>query len=298
MVLFPRCEMAQQYAEESGRFACAKTTQKEECMVQLGSARSIAVVYIVKGKRTVRTEGWNCPARQGNVFMSSFSQRVELFEPEFSAEADEVLTLFVSRGFLGKMSSEESDLPALLGDLQPQTQLLMLGHQKRVWLGGLFERLGETQAQFGSDLLENAALVELMVGLLRLQSQHAQIHGQASSHRQEAPRADLAQALMLYIHQHLCETLSLGELSAKFYVSESYLCRVFKEAHGVTIGKYVQCCRLELAQKLLLQGNSVTDTCERSGFGDYTNFIKMFTHEKGVSPKKFYALSKKSIDTA
>ncbi|MCX7657471.1 MAG: helix-turn-helix domain-containing protein, partial [Oscillospiraceae bacterium] len=34
-------------------------------------------------------------------------------------------------------------------------------------------------------------------------------------------------------------------------------------------------------------GYSVAETCEKSGFNDYTNFVKAFTKAVGISPKKY-----------
>ena len=83
----------------------------------------------------------------------------------------------------------------------------------------------------------------------------------------------------------------MEQLAANFYLSESYICRIFKQATGTTVGKYITARRISIAKAHLNEGASVNEAFEKSGFGDYSNFFKAFTKAVGVSPKKYANLS-------
>lgn len=93
--------------------------------------------------------------------------------------------------------------------------------------------------------------------------------------------------ILTFINQNIDSQLSIDDLSAHFYLSSSYLCRIFKAATGTTINKYITAKRITVAKSLLTTGYSVTETCELCGFNDYSNFLKAFTKAVGISPKKY-----------
>ena len=110
-------------------------------------------------------------------------------------------------------------------------------------------------------------------------------HEPAGSHHEHMD------AILSYINQHIAEDLSIERLARHFYISTSYLCRIFKSETGTTINKYITAKRITLAKSYLSEGYSVTDACIRCGFGDYSNFLKSFTKAVGISPKKYAQFS-------
>lgn len=135
---------------------------------------------------------------------------------------------------------------------------------------------------YGSDLLERAAFLELMVFLnKRFQKNHiADTESQISSNAQ-------VDQILSYINRHIEEPLNLNELSAQFFISSSYLCRLFKSATGTTINKYITAKRISHAKELLAEGYSVNEASVKCGFNDYSNFFKAFTKATKVSPSKY-----------
>ena len=79
-------------------------------------------------------------------------------------------------------------------------------------------------------------------------------------------------------------TLSLQELADRFYISRAHLCRRFKKAAGISIGKFVTEKRLTAARELLLQGRRASDVCIMCGFRDYSTFYRAYTRYYGHSP--------------
>ena len=94
-------------------------------------------------------------------------------------------------------------------------------------------------------------------------------------------------AILSYLNNNIQYPVSIGDLSRQFYISESYICRIFKSATGTTINKYVTARRISIAKSLLAEGIGVSEVCDRCGFSDYSNFLKAFTKSVGISPKKY-----------
>ena len=58
----------------------------------------------------------------------------------------------------------------------------------------------------------------------------------------------------------------------------------------MTINKYVTAKRIAHSKEYLAQGYSVTETCEKCGFNDYSNFLKSFTKAVGITPGNYAQL--------
>lgn len=89
------------------------------------------------------------------------------------------------------------------------------------------------------------------------------------------------------MNQNLTQELTIQNLASHFYLSPSYLCKIFKSETGTTINRYITAKRITHAKALLAEGYSVTDVCPMCGFNDYSNFLKAFTKAVGISPKKY-----------
>ena len=140
--------------------------------------------------------------------------------------------------------------------------------------------------------MDRAAFLELMVFLNRAFNARCKNAGGAhitSAEKDQAVISHNAQvdAILSYINTHMQDDLSLDELSSHFYLSSSYICRIFKAATGTTINKYITAKRITLSKSLLSQGYSVNDACEACGFNDYSNYLKAFTKAVGISPRKY-----------
>ena len=91
-----------------------------------------------------------------------------------------------------------------------------------------------------------------------------------------------------YINENLYSDLSLDSLAKIFYLSKYHLLREFKKHSGYTVHQYIHQKRLIMAKSLLKDGLTVTEVCNRCGFGDYSNFIRAFKKAFGAPPKTFF----------
>lgn len=91
-----------------------------------------------------------------------------------------------------------------------------------------------------------------------------------------------------YLLNH-CETEeSLRELSDRFFISKSYLSRIFKEVTGFTLIEYLNMSRIKKAQVLLLNSEySITEISELLGFESITYFERVFKKLTDMSPLRY-----------
>lgn len=120
----------------------------------------------------------------------------------------------------------------------------------------------------------------LLINSLSAASQASDVPGNSVYHQQ-------VDDILAYINLNIASPVSLAQLADEFYLSESYICRIFKSATGTTVNKYITARRISIAKSLLNDGMSVTDACEKSGFSDYSAFFKALTKSVGISPKKY-----------
>ena len=139
---------------------------------------------------------------------------------------------------------------------------------------------------FAHDIVEQAAFMELLVLINVLSNANA-----AQAAPAEYKYSHQVEDILAYINQNIALGITVEQLAENFYLSESYICRIFKQATGTTINKYITARRISIAKAHLSQGDSVGEAFEKSGFGDYSSFFKAFTKAVGVSPKKYASLS-------
>lgn len=95
--------------------------------------------------------------------------------------------------------------------------------------------------------------------------------------------------LIQYINQHLTDSLTMDDLSARVYLSKYYMMRLFKAETGYTIGNYITYRRLLLARSLILKGVPITQACLSSGFQDYSTFSRAYKAEFQEPPRSLLA---------
>lgn len=91
--------------------------------------------------------------------------------------------------------------------------------------------------------------------------------------------------IIMYINNNLTETLSLDDISSKFYIDKSYLCKSFKKNTGFTVNQYINYKRILLTQELHRRGKTLLQASLEAGFNSYAHFYKMYVKQTGKAPK-------------
>lgn len=88
-----------------------------------------------------------------------------------------------------------------------------------------------------------------------------------------------------YLSGHPETGESLEELAGRFYISRSYLSRIFREVTGFSVTEFRNICRIKRARQLLEHSRlSVTEIAAGLGFESVTYFERVFRKYTGLSP--------------
>lgn len=100
--------------------------------------------------------------------------------------------------------------------------------------------------------------------------------------------SDKIKQMMIYIHEHYPEKISVPQLASAAYLSERECFRVFRDCLHMTPTDYLKNYRLQAACRMLAQGReSITDICHACGLGSSSYFGKAFREYAGCSPSEY-----------
>ncbi|MBO5339796.1 MAG: helix-turn-helix domain-containing protein [Oscillospiraceae bacterium] len=188
--------------------------------------------------------------------------------------------LHINRKTLSELSTPQTDLLrftrepfrcATLKDNQPEQLIELFNTLSR----------NENDGSYGSDLKQISSLLELlayMASILNVSQSSETVRNK--DFLRIAPILD-------YIQENLTESLTLDQISANFFISKHYLCRIFKSATGFSVMEYIIHNRILRARQLLQEGVSVQQAGELSGFSDNSHFIRTFGNLTGISPGRY-----------
>lgn len=103
--------------------------------------------------------------------------------------------------------------------------------------------------------------------------------GVRTSHTQQTV-ADMIR----YLNEHLGESVSLRELSERFYLHPDYISRIFKKHTNTTVGSYITLQKMALARQLLSEGHTVAQAQLMTGYSSYAHFARTFKQQVGMPP--------------
>lgn len=236
------------------------------------------VTYLIEGK-TYRLKPWDI------LFVSSS----EIHKPVINVDAIyERMVIWIKPSFLKNYSSNDCTLMECFDKAGAQkSNLLRLGTELPKNIKYLLTELEESSksGEYGSHILKNALLVELMVRLNRLYLKYPQLNSGIDIEFDKQ-----IDAVLEYINSNLGSDLSIDNLSSRFFMSKYYLMHKFKLKTGFSIHSYIIQKKLIYADLLIKEGKSITEASIESGFGDYSNFVRTFKKMFGVSPRKYYKI--------
>ena len=95
-----------------------------------------------------------------------------------------------------------------------------------------------------------------------------------------------------YIDEHIEEELSLKRVAQAFYLSTSYLSRLFKNKAGMNFSEYVSMRKIERAKALLTETDlSVAEISRQLNYPEQNSFSRFFKSKVGIPPQTYRTLN-------
>ena len=120
-----------------------------------------------------------------------------------------------------------------------------------------------------------------------LYDQYRDSHFSAESPKNRR-QEDIVETVIAHIYHHYADDIHISDIATKCFVSDSHLCRVFREMTGKTPVTYLQEFRINKAAIFLENTDqSVADIAERVGFCNPSYFCRCFRKLKGMTPRQY-----------
>lgn len=274
------CKQAMENCSATETFAIAHL-YKEEKTMDMHIHDCYEIYYSISGGRQFLIDNKFYTIDPGDIFI------INQYESHKITQVDrmvhERIVLSIHPEYTRRLSTPHTNLDACFSD-RPQAfchRISLSREQQSRFLYFINKITGADG--YGHDIVEQTAFMELMLlvnSALRTSHQMEPSTGSYGYNHQ-------VDDILAYINANITSPVSIEQLAGEFFLSESYICRIFKAATGTTIGKYINARRISIAKSLLSDGASVTQAWEKSGFSDYSNFFKAFTKAVGISPKKY-----------
>lgn len=191
------------------------------------------------------------------------------------------LILYLSPEFLASEEGGGGKLSRLFSSAgETSSYVLRLPSMKNSLLFESLLRLEKACSEQGfcDVLLRRLLLMEFLIYLSR-----AALSGEAVPLTAVCPNAAVL-SLMRLICENPAADFSIDALASRVFLSRSHMMRLFKRETGCTLMEYINEKRLLMARALLDSGLSVTETCYRCGFKNYSAFLRAYKKSFGSPP--------------
>ena len=198
----------------------------------------------------------------------------------------ERIIVYISPGFMEAYRTDHYDLSYCFEKAKKEhSNVLRIHALEKSSLFKVTNRLERSfsDTEYASDLYRQILFLEFMIHLNRAALKNKAEFLDASLYNPKIVN------LIQYINQHLTDSLTMDDLSARVYLSKYYMMRLFKAETGYTIGNYITYRRLLLARSLILKGVPITQACLSSGFQDYSTFSRAYKAEFQEPPRSLLA---------
>ena len=99
---------------------------------------------------------------------------------------------------------------------------------------------------------------------------------------------ELLSKILEYIHETICEPITIAEICEKFSLSRSSLQILFKENIGKTPKKYISELKLDKSCQLIKEDRyTISEIALLLGFNSIHYFSRAFTQKYGIAPSEF-----------
>lgn len=134
---------------------------------------------------------------------------------------------------------------------------------------------------FGIDLLYIHKFIKIIITIIDLSIQNDNEEELMYNKNETISR------IIKYINDNLSKKIVIEDISNHLALSVSRISHIFKNETGISILKYINKKRLQLAKDLIQKGESFINISIKCGFQDYTSFFRTFKKEFNITPGEY-----------
>lgn len=240
------------------------------------------ILILLSGDVTYCIEGRTYDLRPNDIVLVNAG---EVHKPIIHSDAPyERIIIYVSPDFLDEYREEDNDLSLCLRQALSEQSHVLRHHSMRS--GKLASTIRELDRSLQDEDYANTLYHRILFLEFMIQLNRAALHNHIEF-IDNSTSNDKILSILSYLNEHLTEDISIDDLSARFFLSRSYLMHTFKEQTGYTIGSYLSTKRLFLAKELIASGTPITDVCYACGFRNYSTFSRAYKKSFGESPRDY-----------
>ena len=247
--------------------------------------RALEIFYIEKGTLEYSTPHQTLlfPAGSGGITNSNVLHMSRLAAG--SGENVQFVHLFDTSflaGEAGSLIEQKYFTPVTTDSYFEMLPLFPENSEQKELLGKIRDSFLLPDSAFGYEMKIRERLSEIWLALLE------QIQPLLSDNHSPNKNNAKLKSMMVYIHEHYGEKITIPELAASAYLSERECFRVFQEYLHTTPAEYMRDYRLQIACQILAKDSlPITEIAIACGLGNSSYFGKVFREQLHCTPSEY-----------
>lgn len=137
-------------------------------------------------------------------------------------------------------------------------------------------------------MLERLLKIETMAELKSIVSDYLYDVCCCIQEKRSGRSSNVIEHIQMYISDNFTKNLTIAEIAASVYLSQTYVSLLFKQETGETIYEYLMKVRIAKAKELLRDPRiKFYEVCELVGYADPSYFSKLFKKMTGLTPSAY-----------
>jgi AraC-like DNA-binding protein len=239
------------------------------------------IVYLDRGELSLRAGDKYMKLKQGEIIFHKPNE-FHSIECDGKNSASVFIITFVCHSSAMKYFREK--LIKIPSDMMPLIRRL-IDESTNTFSVSQYPLMLLPSASVGGGQLIRIYLEEFLIRLLRIGEQK---NSSGASALRDPSENALVNDIENYLMEHVCERVTLEDISGRLHFGKSHLCDVFKKGTGQTIMQYHMKLKMDEAKRLLKENKmTVNKISEKLGFETPAYFSRAFSKQVGMSPRAY-----------